>query len=432
MPKRSAKPLTEAAVKGAKATGRLQDIPDGIVPGLTLRVTPAGARSWTLRYRLHGRLERVTIGTYPAMALARARERAREALEALGAGARPRNHRRASLAPLSAIGEAWEDYLDAVVRPRHRSAAAQEAAWRNHWAPAIGRMPVEAVKRADLARVVDGLVKAGRSAMARNAIAYVRPFFAWAVERDLIEASPVVGLRPPPPVAARDRVLNLDELHRLWHAAGQLGYPFGPAVQLLILTGQRRDEIGGMDWAELDPGAAVIHLPSARTKNRRPHDVPLASAALELLGTIALGGAELREGQDMPWPATGPVFTGTGKTPVSGWSRAKRRLDALLPTIGGDGKELERPRPVAPWRMHDVRRSVATGMLEAGLATREAVERLLNHISGSFGGIVGVYQRAELWGDQVKAAEGWAALVIPGGPAAGGGGRRLRLVASRR
>jgi integrase len=181
------------------------------------------------------------------------------------------------------------------------------------------------------------------------------------------------------------RVLSDSELASVWRAAQGMAYPFGHAVQLLILTGARRDEVGSMRWIEVDLATRVWTLPAPRAKNNVEHVVPLSDAALLILERAPRIGKR----DDF-------VFTTTGETAISGWSKAKETLDAAS--------------GVADWRLHDLRRTVATGL--AGIAVAlPVVEKILNHVSGSFGGVAGVYQRHAFTDEKRDALNKWAARV---------------------
>jgi integrase len=189
-------------------------------------------------------------------------------------------------------------------------------------------------------------------------------------------------VKPPTSERARDRVLNDDELRLVWRTAGKIGGPFGLLVQLLALTGQRRNEVAEMQWSELDFEARLWTLPRERVKTGQPHQVSLSRAAIAVLKSI------LRIGEGRF------VLTTTGKTPSNGYSKGKRRLEALLP-------------PEMPaWRLHDLRRTVASGMARLGIDL-PVIEKVLGHRSGSFAGIVGVYQRHDFADETRTALETW-------------------------
>ncbi len=199
------------------------------------------------------------------------------------------------------------------------------------------------------------------------------------------------ALLPPNTVAIR--TLTDDELWHVWRAADADGWPFGVLVKLLILTGQRRDEVSGMRWSEINLGAAVWTIPKTRAKNDIEHEVPLQPRprfqSIKLY-TRTSSAADL-------------VFTTNGTNAVSGFSRAKRRLDKAI------AKQAR--QPLAPWVLHDLRRTVATGLQRLGVRL-EVTEAVLNHISGSRSGIVGVYQRHDYRAEKAQALQVWSTHVM--------------------
>jgi integrase len=206
----------------------------------------------------------------------------------------------------------------------------------------------------------------------------VRKFFNWAVESDLIVTSPVDGVRAPNPETSRDRVLTDDELKAVWLAADKEGYPFGSIVKLLILTGQRRGEVTGMTWSELDIESAAWSLPRERVKNDRRHEVPLSTQAVQVLRRLPRIGEKY-------------VFTLSGTSPYNGF-KAKERINEAI--------------GIAHWTMHDLRRTTASGMARLGMSL-VVIEKVLNHVSGSLAGIVGVYQRHEFAEEKRAALQRW-------------------------
>ena len=219
----------------------------------------------------------------------------------------------------------------------------------------------------------------------------LRTFFGWAVANDLAAADPTAGVRRPAKEAARDRVLSDDELRLFWNATGQLGNPFAPLFRLMLLSAQREGEVAGLRWSELDLTTQAWTIPGIRTKNRKPHIVPLSSAAFEIIGAVPRV-----DGQDL-------LFSRTGVTPSSGFSRAKRRLDALM-TTDNDGSEIE------PWVLHDLRRSATTAMARLGIAPHVA-DRVLNHQAGTIRGVAAVYNRFEYLAERKAALEAWGRFV---------------------
>jgi integrase len=234
--------------------------------------------------------------------------------------------------------------------------------------------------------VLDGIVARGAPVGANRAFAQLRKMFRWAVSRGIIERSPCDGIDRPSAEKSRDRVLVADELRLVWRAAADLGFPFGPIVKLLVLTGQRRSEVGGMEWRELDLERGVWTIPASRSKNKRQHILPLSPQALAIIKAV-------------PRFAGSKFVFSPGKAAPSGFSRAKTRADRLIAKMNGG-------EPLAPWILHDIRRSVASGLAELGI-NLPVIERLLNHISGSFAGVVGIYQRFNFADEMRAAMERW-------------------------
>jgi integrase len=242
---------------------------------------------------------------------------------------------------------------------------------------------LSAITRQDINRRLDEIADRGAPVTANRTLSIFRKLCRWAVSRDIIQHSPCDGVAAPAFETPRDRVLDDRELASIWRAADTLGWPFTPIVRLLMLTGQRRGEVASMAWAELDLAAMTWTLPAPRTKNKRPHTVPLAPQVIEILaGLPHIAGTDLLF-------APGSV------------SRSKRRLDAAITAEAG---------PIPPWTLHDLRRSAASGMARLGVDLH-VIERCLNHVSGSFGGIVGVYQKHRYETQMRQALETWAAHI---------------------
>nr|WP_312014382.1 tyrosine-type recombinase/integrase [Bradyrhizobium sp. AUGA SZCCT0283] len=206
--------------------------------------------------------------------------------------------------------------------------------------------------------------------------------FNWALEKRRVGQNPLDALKRPSAPKARDRVLDDREITKLWRATGQVSKPFDAAVKLLLLTGCRLNEVAQMEVGELSDDLSMWTIPSERTKNGRVHQVPLSLLARAIIAkTERLDGCKF-------------VFSTTGTTPISGWSKTKARLDARM-------------EGVASWRIHDIRRGVATGMAELGIAPH-VIELVLNHVSGARGGVAGIYNRAVQMAERRAALEAWA------------------------
>jgi len=272
-----------------------------------------------------------------------------------------------------------------------------------HAKPVLRSKPLPDVDRADVRAALDHAK--GKVATRRNLFAVLRRLFRWAVSQGDLEHNPLEGMEPPALPKSRDRVLADWELKLAFDAAGKEEVPFRVLIRLLILTGQRLEELAGARWEELDRAEALLRIPASRAKNRRATDVPLSAEVLNELDGLA--GAK--------WPRRGLVFTTTGKTPVSGFSRAKRRLDKRMGELAHEAQE---ERQVEAWRYHDLRRTFATGMQRLGVRF-EVTEALLNHVGSARSGVAGVYQRHDWKQEKQAALSAWGAFVVSlSGPAA--------------
>lgn len=244
-------------------------------------------------------------------------------------------------------------------------------------------------------RLLDAIVAAGAEIGANRTLAYLRALFNCAVKRGRLPSSPVSGVDAPSKERARDRVLSDDELRWLWRACEKIDWPFGPLVKLLLLTGQRRDEVATLQWSELDLGKRTWILPREKAKNNRAHEVQLSDAVIEVLESLPRTGAL--------------VFSSTGSTAVSGFSRAKRRLDAAMFATKSQDLGTER-EPIPQWVLHDLRRTTATGMARLGFPPH-VVDKVLNHTSGTIRGVAAVYNRFEYLEERSAALEAWGQYV---------------------
>jgi integrase len=371
---------------------------DDEIRGFGLRVTPKGSRSYILQYRMGGREARTcryTIGGHgspwtPDLA----RKEAQRLLVMVRQGTDPvqANKERRRQAVELAFDLYVDSFIDLYLKKRWKQWKLGAGVLRREAVPVLRSKALPRIVRSDLNPIWDALQN--RPAVARLTHATLRKLFRWAVSRGDVDRSPLEGVEAPPPVPSRERVLSDEELSLVWRGSDELGRPFAQFIKLLILTGQRREEVASISWDELDQQEASWTIPSTRTKNRNPNLVPLSPAALEIVSELA-GAKE--------WPKRGYLLTTTGRTPVSGFTKPKRRLDDLMATELGDRFD--------HWRLHDLRRTLATGLQRLGVRF-EVTEAVLNHVSGSRGSIAGVYQRYN-WAAEKKAAlDAWANHVL--------------------
>jgi integrase len=354
--------------------------------GLGVRVTASGGKSFLAQYTLAGAKRRVPLGSCNAIPLAKAREAARAILGDVAKGRDPAGDRVQKA--MEAKRKAARDILtlDALIGQwaslrlaDKRASYAAEAVRALRFA-FVKQLPLPAadLERAVVVRVLDKLASDGRTAMASRTAAYGRACYQWALKRGVLHGNPFANL-PLASVATRDRVLSDEELSAVWKATDRPG-PYNAIVRMLVLTGQRREEVAGMTWAELDDELSTWTIPASRAKNGVAHVVPLSAPAQTLLRGVAR-----QEGSDLVFPGMRGPFNGFGK--------AKAQLDEAS--------------GVAGWRLHDLRRTAATGLQRLGVRL-EVTESVLNHVSGSRAGIVGVYQRHDYASEKRAALGAWS------------------------
>jgi len=368
--------FTTKSVEAIKPAAVRKEVPDAHLPGLYLIIQPSGVRSWAVRYRHHGKSRKHTIGSYPVFNLAQAREAAGKALRLVAEGRDPGRERQEARADtVEAVAAQFiERYCRRHNRPR--TVAANEALLRRYVLPRWRDRTIHDIKRRDLIDLLDSIAR--KYPIAANRVhSLLSKLFGWALTSDIIETTPCAGVKRPSAERARERVLDDAELRCIWLAAGELPFQYGPIVQLLILTGQRRDEVLMMRWGEIDLGRQLWTLPSERVKNGRVHTVPLSDAAVAILASV---------------PRINDFVFATDRRPSH--SHIKILLDRAI----GD---------ITPWRFHDLRRTVASGLARLGV-NLPVIEKILNHTSGSFAGIVGVYQRHDFADEKRRALEAWA------------------------
>lgn len=365
--------ITLRAVSGLapKAT-----IWDDAVKGFGARRQTSDAVTYVLKYRIGGRQRFFTIGRHGSpWTPDAARREARKLLGLVAAGKDPAAVREG---PTGLRGLIDAYLVVAAGRQRPRSYLETQRHLLVAWKPLHGLPVAEVTRRHVAARLGDF---SGVTAIrARSALSSC---FAWAIREGLAEANPVAGTNRPSEPRSRERVLTDAELGAIWRACGDDDY--GRIVRLLMLTAQRREEVGGMRWGEITEG--VWTIPRTRTKNHREHALPLTPQMLALL-------PEQIEGRDF-------VF-GLGAGGFSGWSQSKSRLDV---------RALRLCPGFAPWRLHDLRRTVATVMADRLGVWPHVVEAVLNHVSGHRAGVAGVYNRAGYRAEMQRAFEAWGAHV---------------------
>lgn len=409
-----AKALTTPAVEKIKADpDKRLEIPDGGLQGLYLVVQPSGAKAWAVRYRFAGKPAKLTLGRWPMMGVADARAAAAAAIDAVSRGTDPAAQRKAEEAEAIEAARIATDptYADrdkvktviADFMKRHavhnRRASDVAAMFRREIIPAWGERDIHEIGKRDLIEVLDAIVDRGSPITANRLLAHVRTVWTWAVGRGIIAASPFAGIKPPSKEKSRDRVLTDEEIVWFWQVCERLGQPFGALYRFLLLTGQRLRE--GAEMTESEMKGNLWTIPAARVKNEDEHTLPISEAA-----AAVLSGVERIKGK------AGYVFTTTGISPVSGFTRAKGRLDNLMHEIANAGRvQGAEPIAIPPFTILDLRRTCASGM--AGLRfPPHVVEAVLNHRSGTRRGVAGVYNRFDYADEKRQALEAWGRYVI--------------------
>lgn len=393
--------LTDAVIRNLKtpAAGQVE-VFDLQLPGFGIRAGTSGRKVFFVMYRVHGKQVRETLKpTYPTLSLKRARQLAGKSVEQAGGGIDPRADRvqrvRGGFAAVA--DEFVERYAKrhqkpTTLRETERYIEVLKSAW--------GSTQLQSIRRADVLRLLDALVDAGKTTSANRLLATTRKLFGWCVERGYLELSPCVGIRPPGKESSRSRVLTSDELGAVWRACDALAYPWGSFVQLMIASGgQRERDVALMRWDQVHGDVWRIEEP---TKSSEPHTVPLSTLALEVLGKVPR--------------FDGPhVFTTTaGAKGISAFSKAKRNLDAK---IFEQAKTLHEkhggpaPAHLPAWRFHDIRRTVSTAFGEHLGQLPYIAEAVQNRKSGTIKGVMAVYNRARYEADKRAALEAWATFV---------------------
>ncbi|HEU5274704.1 MAG TPA: integrase arm-type DNA-binding domain-containing protein, partial [Xanthobacteraceae bacterium] len=435
--------LTDAGIR--KLRGQKQRYEKHDKNGLYLVIQPSGAKSWALRYRRpNGKPAKLTLGPLdlsdqepegtPVIgaplsllsARALATEQSRQRARGVDIAAKHIADKRRKIQAIEDAADRTfpalaRRFIDDYAKPKTRS-------WRDTARllglayPPDGGIPtvikngladrwrdrdVATLNDSDLYTVVDEARRTGvpglkrrrdsvSDTMGRALAAALSRFFSWQVEHRQITVNPAVGMFKPDAPEARDRVLSPSELRWFWTGCEAVGNPFAPVLKLLLLTGCRRDEVADMTRAELSEDGTTWTIPGARTKNGREHVVHLSPLAREIIAA-----APRIEGKP------GFLFTTNGKTPLSGWSKCKTRLDAamLVATKKADAT-------IPPWRLHDIRRTVATVMHEDLDIDPHVVEAVLNHVSGAKAGIAGTYNKAKYAAERRAALNAWARYIL--------------------
>lgn len=381
---------------------------DDQLKGFGCMVTAKGSRSYLVQYQMGGRgnpTRRVTIGKHGSPWTAeKARDEAGDLLEKVRKGIDPADHAKAEKSAADASKATAErlafskyvelfskNYLEARGL---RSKEDIKSTFRRDLTPFFKERPINGLRRAEISNRLDEIGVRSKSA-ALKAHKWLRKMLSWAVERGDLASSPMESMGPPHRDGRRRRVLSALELKAVWQASDGLDEPLGSFVKMLILTGQRLREVAGMAWSEVDLDAGQWVIPGHRTKNGRDHLCPLSPQAVAIL-TARFPDKKARRGL---------VFTTTHKTPIAGFSKAKRRLDLGFQGQLAKLSEGELAIPL-PWVFHDLRRTFSTNSQALGFPI-EHTEACLNHVSGKRGGLAAIYQLHEYQPEKVAVMAAW-------------------------
>jgi integrase len=352
---------------------------DDELPGFGLRLREGGSRNWIVQYKVGPKQRRMTLGSTAMLTVAKARDAAATALAKVRLGNDPANEkamaRLAAGETLKAIAARYLEWHGANRRPNSHDATKRYL--EKHFGSLHG-LALNKINRATVAAALSSIAAKHGPISADRARVALSALFNWALGEGLCETNPVTGTNTSGEGRARDRVLSDDELVKIWNALPDNDYK--PIVRLLMLTGCRREEIGSLLWSEVDLEARLIALPGERTKNHRAHDIPLPESAVAILEAI-------------PHRAGRELLFGRGEGGFSGWGRSKADLDAVS--------------KLKPWRLHDVRRTVATRMADLGVQPH-IIEAALNHASGFRAGVAGTYNRSTYAPEKRAALDTWA------------------------
>jgi integrase len=390
---------------------------DTVSPGLGVRVTAKGTRTFIVQWTdpATKRKIREPLGIWGSLSIDQAREGAKVRLGQVAKGINPRAERlrlkaeddreRAEAAlSFEALVDEWGQLHLAHRRKRYREEAQRAI---KHTFGDLLKRPAARIARAEIINV---LVTAARS------LAYARAAFNWAVKREKVPRNPFVGLPVTTVTVERERVLSDAELADVWAAVETMTYPWGPFFRIAILTLQRREEVAAMRWSEIAPNLSVWTMSGARMKNGKPHDVHLSRPAQAVLRALSDARSKDRRGGE--GEICDFVFSTTGKTSISGFSKAKAHLDAAIVEVrakaaAADARE---SAPLVPWRLHDLRRTGASTLARLGFDTI-AIDKLLAHQPTKLRGVAAIYQRYDFADERARALDAWAEHVLTSNPA---------------
>jgi integrase len=364
----------------ASADAPRSEYADALCPGLHLRVSGRGTKTFSAMLRVHGRLQRRTIGRYPLLSLAQARAAAMDMMRKAAEGVDPREPKPNAAAMITYI-ELVEAYFERHLKPNTRSAHQIERGLRHAALRHFHTRPAAGITRGEIGTAIDAVMASGKPQAANSLLRRLKMMFGWAIERDLIATNPCERLRQPAKAVERDRVLSDAEITAIWHATKRMPAPYGQMYRMFFLTGQRRSEVAAMQWSEVEDNLWVI--PRERVKKDRAHTVPLTATAMATLASLPCYGDDAF------------VFTTTGgRSSSSNFDKMKRQVDCLSGTSG--------------WTIHDIRRTVRSKLAEIGVPEVVA-EKVINHETAK---LIRIYDRHAYMAEKREALEKWETMLL--------------------
>lgn len=384
---------------------------DDVLTGFGVRLRAGGKKTWVATYRIGRRVRRVTIGDAAVVSLERARAAAKEILSKAKLNHDVQADRilekeREALTVSTVIDMYLRQYV--ALRQKERTQLETKRHLNLHWQNQHER-PIHHLSQRDIAVGLARIVAENGPVAANRARSAISGLFVWAMRQGLVEQNPVAATAPPSAETSRTRVLTDDEIALVWRHTDD-GSDYGRIIRLLLLTGQRRQEVGAIEWHEIDFKRRIWTLPQRRTKNGLQHEVPLCETAISIL-------------ESAPRKTDRSLIFGQGAGGFSGWSKSKERLDERMISELSAESSSSNTGTIPRWVVHDLRRTAITGMAELGVQPH-IIEAVVNHVSGHRASVAGIYNRAKYSEEKRAALERWSAhlmsLIVPITDAASG------------
>ena len=370
--------FTDAWLRKLKPPVEREDFRDRGTRGLQLRSSPSGVKTFSFVFRLGSKMGRATLGKYPDVDLKFARTKADEFRKLVSQGIDPRSEKRAKRRLQEMTVELMvHEFIQTYAKPKNSSWKQAESNLRLYLSNFYGTQPISEVTRADIHQILDDLIARDKQTAANRALAHIRKFFGWLVERGYLNHSPADHIKPRHKESERDRVLSDAEIKAIWNAAEAMSGPYSAWLKLLLLCGQRRVETASMRRSQIIDGS--WHLSATDTKNKQPHIIPLPNQAQRLVDQLIEkeGNFLIKSGRN-------------GDRPVNGFSKAKLQMDRLS--------------GVQNWKFHDLRRTVATNLTKLGI-DRLILQKIINHAER---GVTQIYDRYSYMDEKREALQKWA------------------------